>query len=276
MNYLKNIQDRVMNITIELTDEFIRDTLIEHKVITKKRVMACGIWCNTKTGIDSHIHYPYKYKCNDLVCRVCRKRRRNFIRTRHYIQNEILTAKGGETILLTLTIPHSAKDNLNDLYKRFRTSLTQMKKGWIWRKMKRETGMEYHYDTIEITKNDNGFHIHNHITLGCFGNKLSLQEIKDYLFRTWKHYTSKNGVRRISKKGLDVSQTPLGGHSGETDTKDNGYLEKLEYLSCKYKTDRKYKHPTLTEEQIDRDIRTINSSMRGAKRGKTYNKHTGK
>ena len=44
----------------------------------------------------------------------------------------------------------------------------------------------------------------------------------------------------------------------------------------KYKTDRKYKHPTLTEEQIDRDIRTINSSMRGAKRGKTYNKHTGK
>ena len=68
----------------------------------------------------------------------------------------------------------------------------------------------------------------------------------------------------------------LGGHSGETDTKDNGYLEKLEYLSCKYKTDRKYKHPTLTEEQIDREIRTINSSMKGAKRGKTYNKHTGK
>ena len=139
-----------MNTTIELTDEFIRDTLVEHKVITKERVKKYGIWCNKKTGIDKHIHSSYQYISNDLECRVCRKRRRNIIRTRHYIQNEILTAKGGDTILLTLTIPHSAKDSLNDLYKRFRTSLTQMKKGWIWRKLKRGTGMEYHYNTIEI------------------------------------------------------------------------------------------------------------------------------
>ena len=265
-----------MNTTIELTDELIRDTLIEHKVITKERVKKCGSWMNKKTGIDKHIHSSYQYKCNDLECRVCRKKRRNIIRTKHYIQNQSLIDKGGETILCTLTIRHTVKDTLNDLYKRFRTSLTQMKKGWIWRKLKRETGMEYHYDTIEITKNDNGFHIHDHITLGSFGNTLSLQEIKDYLFRTWKHYTSKNGFRRISKKGMDVSLTPLGGHSGETDTKESGYLEELEYFSCKYKTDKNYKHPTLTEEQIDREIRTINSSMRGAKRGKTYNKHTGK
>ena len=41
---------------IELTDEFIRDTLIEHKVITKKRVMSLwDLGRNTKTGIDSHI-----------------------------------------------------------------------------------------------------------------------------------------------------------------------------------------------------------------------------
>ena len=261
---------------IELTDELIRDTLIEHKVITKERVMDCGRWKTKKVGYDRHINKSYQSICNDLVCRVCRKKRRDIIRTRHYIQNQSLIAKGGETLLLTLTIPHSAKDTLNDLYKRFRKSISQMKESRIWRKLRKEIGMEYHYDTIEITKNDNGFHIHNHITLGCFGNKLSLQQIKDFIFITWKNCTSKNGFRRISKKGLDVSQTPLGGHSGETDTKDNGYLEKLEYLSCKYKTDRKYKHPTLTEEQIDRDIRTINSSMKGAKRGKTYNKHTGK
>ena len=261
---------------IELTDELIRDTLREHKVITKERVMDCGRWKTKKVGYDRHINKSYQSICNDLVCRVCRKKRRDIIRTRHYIQNQSLIAKGGETLLLTLTIPHSAKDTLNDLYKRFRKSISQMKESRIWRKLRKEIGMEYHYDTIEITKNDNGFHIHNHIILGCFRNKLSLQQIKDFIFITWKNCTSKNGFRRISKKGLDVSQTPLGGHSGETDTKDNGYLEKLEYLSCKYKTDRKYKHPTLTEEQIDRDIRTINSSMRGAKRGKTYNKHTGK
>ena len=159
---------------IELTDELIRDTLIEHKVITKKRVMDCGRWKTKKVGYDRHINKSYQSICNDLVCRVCRKRRRNIIRTRHYIQNQSLIDKGGETLLLTLTIPHSAKDTLNDLYKRFRTSLTQMKKGWIWRKLKRKTGMEYHYDTIEITKNDNGFHLHAHITLGCFGNTLSI------------------------------------------------------------------------------------------------------
>ena len=54
-----------------------------------------------------------------------------------------LIDKGGETILCTLTITHTAKDTLNDLYKRFRKSLTQMKEGWIWRKLKRATGMEY-------------------------------------------------------------------------------------------------------------------------------------
>ena len=60
-----------MNTTIELTDELIRDTLIEHKVITKERVKKCGSWMNKKVGIDRHIH----------------------------------------------SLPHSAKDTLNDLYK---------------------------------------------------------------------------------------------------------------------------------------------------------------
>ena len=36
---------------IELTDELIRDTLIEHKVITKKRVMDCGSWKNNKFDV---------------------------------------------------------------------------------------------------------------------------------------------------------------------------------------------------------------------------------
>ena len=147
---------------IELTDELIRDTLIEHKVITKKRVMDCGSWKNNK--FDVIINKPYRYICNDLVCRVCRKKRKDIIRTRHYIQNQSLIAKGGETLLLTLTIPHSAKDTLNDLYKRFRKSISQMKESRIWRKLRKESGMEYHYDTIEITKNDNGFHTHDHIT----------------------------------------------------------------------------------------------------------------
>ena len=94
---------------IELTDELIRDTLIEHKVITKERVKKCGSWMNKKVGIDRHIHSSYKYICNDRECRVCRNKRMNRIRTNHYIQNHSLIAKGGKTLLLTLTIPHSAK-----------------------------------------------------------------------------------------------------------------------------------------------------------------------
>ena len=46
---------------IELTDELIRDTLIEHKVITKERVKKCGSWMNKKTGNDNHIHSSYQY-----------------------------------------------------------------------------------------------------------------------------------------------------------------------------------------------------------------------
>ena len=51
---------------IELTDELIRDTLIEHKVITKKRVKRCGSWTNKKVGPDRHIPKSYLYICGDL------------------------------------------------------------------------------------------------------------------------------------------------------------------------------------------------------------------
>ena len=95
------------------------DNIIEHKVITKKRVMDCGSWKTKKVGYDRHINKSYQSICNDLVCRVCRKKRKDIIRTSHYIQNQSLIDKGGETLLLTLTIPHSAKDTLktyiNDL-----------------------------------------------------------------------------------------------------------------------------------------------------------------
>ena len=98
-----------MNTHQELTDELIRDLLVQHKVITKERVKKCGSWMNKKVGIDRHIHSSYKYICNDRECRVCRNKRMNRIRTNHYIQNHSLIAKGGQNTPIDTHYPTFCK-----------------------------------------------------------------------------------------------------------------------------------------------------------------------
>ena len=254
-------------------DEQIRDTLISHGVITSKRVKRCGQWSNPET----YPPRPRRYFCGLDICRPCRQKRTERIQTDHFIQNKDLTDKGGDILLFTLTVPHSIRDSLSSIYTRFKKSLTDMKRGWTWKKLKRDTGYEHHYDTFELTKTDKGYHFHDHITWGCLNNKLSLESVKDELFKTWTHYTRRNGFKRISKSGIDVTLTPYGGHSGSKDTKSVNQLtesygtrEYWEYELYKCDTQPNYKHPEKTIEEIQFELFRLNFVSKGSRRGRVY------
>ena len=254
-------------------DEQIRDTLISHEVITSERVKRCGQWSNP----ESYPPRPRRYFCGLDICRPCRQKRTERIQTDHYIQNKDLTDRGGDILLFTLTVPHSIRDSLSSIYTRFKKSLTDMKRGWTWKKLKRDTGYEHHYDNIEVTHTDNGYHVHDHITWGCLNNKLSLESVKDELFKTWTHYTRRNGFKRISKSGIDVTLTPYGGHSGSKDTKSVNQLtesygtrEYWEYELYKCDTQPNYKHPEKTIEEIQFELFRLNFVSKGSRRGRVY------
>ena len=185
---------------------------------------------------------------------------------------------GGHILLLTLTIHHTKEHTLPFLHDRFNTSLTDMKRGRGWKKIKEITDYIYHYDNIEITNtNNSGHHYHNHLTFGYMNDDVSQESIKDELFNTWNHYTRKNGLR-TSKKGIDVSFTLLGGHnkeSGERSVKSieesegiKGTLEYWESVSREYENQPNYTHPDKTPEEVGFEIIDLNKIFSKSKRGR--------
>ena len=80
--------------------------------------------------------------------------------------------------MFTLTVPHTVKDKLSSLYERFQKSLSNMKHSRSWRKIKDLTNCQFHYNNIELTERDSGYHLHNHITYGIMNNVFHYQRLK--------------------------------------------------------------------------------------------------
>ena len=182
---------------------------------------------------------------------------------------------------MTLTIPHRKHESFEDLYSRFKKSLQEMKKGRGWKRIKRETDYEYHYDTLEHHETSNGHHIHIHITFGCNETNLDLKKIKKDLYETWSHYTSRNGFPELSKRhGVDVTPTFLSGHSDGFDTKTIEELTKIygthEYWENEYYKTLKednYQNPFKKTEEIKEELIMRNRVTKKIKRGKIHRNH---
>ena len=179
-------------------NEEIRNTLIENGIITHPRTKICGNWVNLPPQRGSDFKRPIKINCGRYECRFCRETIIGNLQTSHFIQNKIHHEKNGTILLMTLTIPHRKHESFEDLYSRFKKSLQEMKKGRGWKRIKRETDYEYHYDTLEHHETSNGHHLHIHITFGCNETNLDLKKIKKDLYKTWSHYTSRNGFPELS------------------------------------------------------------------------------
>ena len=199
-----------MNTTTEQTqiqerDRQITQHLLSNNIIEDKsgKVSLCGKWINP----ERFPRRPVKIKCNNHSCRTCRRKRIEKLQLKHYLHNKEFRDIGGHILLFTLTIHHTKEHTLPFLHDRFTSSLTDMKRGRGWKKLKEMTYYNFHYDNIEITNtNNSGHHIHNHLTYGYMNDDVSQESIKDELFNTWNHYTRKNELR-TSKEYLDVSHS---------------------------------------------------------------------
>jgi hypothetical protein len=253
-------------------DILIRDLLIENHIIDNPRILRCGNWSNKEGYFKPNQYFkPYITFCGRWECRVCRSKLLEKQRKHHFRNNiEFINLRKGKILLLTLTVPHCIQDSFSFIYKRFKRSLSEMKGGWGWKKLKKMTSCEFHYDTLEITHTDNGKHLHNHITYGVLNPDVSNKTIKDILFDTWSYYTSKMGFRKLSEKGIDVTETLYGSHSGsrgdktiEELTKEKGTLEywEKEYLNT---------FPKKTSQEIGKEIMKINRTFKGSRKGRIW------
>jgi len=254
-------------------DILIRDLLIENHIIDHPRVVRCGRTSNKVYEGSWGLKYnPYITFCGSWECRVCRSKLLEKQRKHHFSNNiEFINFRKGKILLLTLTIPHRIQDSFSFIYEGFKESLKQMKGGWGWKKLRKITSCEFHYDTLELTHTDNGKHLHNHITYGVLNPDVSNKTIKDILFDTWSYYTSKMGFKKLSKKGIHVTEiSPNGSHSGsrgdktvEELTKEKGTLEwwEKEYLNT---------FPKKTSQEIGKEIMKINRTFKGSRRGRIW------
>ena len=78
------------------------------------------------------------------------------------------------------------------------------------------------------------------------------------------------GFRKLSKKGIDVSDTFLGNHSGSRGDKTVEELTKikgtLEYWEKEYLTT----FPKKTSQEIGKEIMKINRTFKGSRRGRIW------
>ena len=268
-----------MNNTIEQTqrDREITQHLLSNKIIEDKSglISECGEWKTKRIRKGRDYNLQYMVECENQSCRSCRRERIENQQLTHFLHNRDFRENGGKLLLFTLTIHHSEKHTLQFLHDRFNTSLTDMKRGRGWKKIKRMTDYVFHYDNIEITNtNNSGHHIHNHITYGFKNGDVSTESIKDELYNTWNNYTRKNRLR-TSKKGVDVSFTLYGGHSGSRSVKTleesegiKGTLEYWESVSWEYENEPNYTHPDKTPEEVGFEIRDLNKIFSKSKRGR--------
>ena len=271
-----------MTTTTEQTqrDKEITQLLLSNNIIedTSGKISKCGNWIN----LERVPRIPVRTPCNNHSCRNCRRQRIEKLQLKHYLLNREFREIGGHILLFTLTIHHTEKHSLEHtlsfLHDRFTSSLTDMKRGRGWKKIKRMTDYVFHYDNIEITNSNNsGCHYHDHLTYGYMNEDVSQESIKDELFNTWNHYTRKNGLR-TSKKGIDVSYTLYGGHnkeSGERSVKSieesegiKGTLEYWESVSWEYENQPNYTHPDKTPEEVMLEIKDLNKIFSKSKRGR--------
>ncbi len=268
-----------MNTTTEQTqiqerDRQITQHLLSNNIIedSSGKISKCGMWINVERhgGVK-----PVKIKCGNHSCRTCRRNRIEKLQLKQYLLNKEFREIGGHILLFTLTIHHTKEHTLPFLHDRFTSSLTDMKRGRNWKKLKDMTDYIYHYDNIEITNSNNsGHHYHNHLTFGYMNDDVSQESIKDELFNTWNNYTRKNGLR-TSKKYLDVSPSLYGGHSGSRSVKSieesegiKGTLEYWESVSREYENQPNYIHPDKTPEEVMLEIKDLNEIFSKSKRGR--------
>jgi hypothetical protein len=108
--------------------------------------------------------------------------------------------------MMTLTVPHYAKDRLEDVLNGIQKALRTMKNRKKYKIIAVEIGLIGNIRTLEVTHGSNGWHPHFHILL--FTKRIlsddELKNLKGCLLLQWQAACVSNGLPCPNEHGLDI------------------------------------------------------------------------
>jgi plasmid rolling circle replication initiator protein Rep len=194
------------------------ELLYNKKELKQNRVCGCGkhridkelpvgMTYNQKTGLAGYDNLQYcgsVWVCPDCSYKISQERKTELAEAM-----KTCRTKGLQVLMLTLTVPHYAGDDLRDLLKKMSSAKHAF---WTNRNSRNYLSEQFplvgHITATEVKFNDrNGFHPHYHIL--CFSEQNFKQEdidlIQDELYEFWAEKCVKHGLGKPSKEhGLHI------------------------------------------------------------------------
>ncbi len=115
------------------------------------------------------------------------------------------TAQGGSVVLLTQTVRHDRRDNLDTLLGQFTDASQRFKRGSPYKRSCKRLGIAGSIRALEVTDGANGWHPHAHTILFLNGLSVSHKSIHRELFKLWESAAARAGFEgQLSPDAFDV------------------------------------------------------------------------
>jgi hypothetical protein len=140
------------------------------------------------------------------ICPVCASIITEFRRQELKQAHISALAQGLSILMLTLTVPHYAKDSLEDVLEGEKKALRKFKNSKAYKKIMEGIGLVGNIRTLEVTYGVNGWHPHFHI-LQFTRSELSDQELSslsEILLSLWQKACVSSGLPCPNNHGLDL------------------------------------------------------------------------
>jgi hypothetical protein len=114
-----------------------------------------------------------------------------------------VAAWGGQIVLATFTLQHTAADALVELVDDLQGAVRKMRSGGAWTRLQDRYGMAGSIRALEVTHGDHGFHPHQHVLFFVAGG-IELDAFTNELRDRWGASVAKVGRYASPRWGLDV------------------------------------------------------------------------
>jgi hypothetical protein len=115
-----------------------------------------------------------------------------------------IAAWGGQIVMATFTLQHTASDALAGLLDDLQEGIRKMRSGWGWKKFQEQHGMAGSVRGLEVTHGDHGFHPHQHV-LFFVGAGVDVDVFTQQLRDRWMASAARVGRYASPRWGLDVT-----------------------------------------------------------------------
>jgi len=171
--------------------------------------------------------------CPTCVARLGAQKKAELMELQKVVNNLGLNA-----YLMTLTIPHNLKDNLDDLLIRLTAAQTKFIDGMRTGKLRKTFSKVGHITVLEVTYSEkSGWHPHLHILVISeqFYTDKELINIEKDLYKTWSAKCQLSGIKAPSRK-YGVKLQNCASDKDKLDTKVINYLIKHRFVKKKSST----------------------------------------